>query len=399
MRIVLSLLLIVCFAPHFGIAADSLLPADWNAVQAANRVMDRLVCVTASEVKGAHDAGLALVGDHAFVVAELNDGQAGEDPAWPGIYVALSVVELATRTVEKVIPVARGNQAFENETLPTGACFVPRLLPLDARTLRCFFASEQPGRRQSQMWYMDLDVESREFTNRIFRVQLKTAAGTFDMQPQHLHADAARQGFPRPAQDYGLYLIDAFKRFGGRTYAVLNNFPGGQNALAVVNGRCDTLEVIGHFNQPDKLRLTESAVNQLPDGSWLAICRQDGGNGNYVFSTSRDGAEWTVGEHREFVPQGTNSKPTLDRFGGVYYLGWQEKTRLGGVSRSVFNLDVSRDGRTWERKYRFETEKSFQYPVFCEHRGEIWLCVTQGDSSPSRKERIMFGKLEALAGK
>jgi hypothetical protein len=94
------------------------------------------------------------------------------------------------------------------------------------------------------------------------------------------------------------------------------------------------------------------------------------------------------------VPNGTNSKPTFDRFGGAYYLGWQENTHIQGVRRSVFNVDISRDGKTWERKYRFETPKSFQYPTFHEHDGVIWLSVTQGDSSPSRKERIMFGKLE-----
>ena len=93
-----------------------------------------------------------------------------------------------------------------------------------------------------------------------------------------------------------------------------------------------------------------------------------------------------------FVPNGANSKPTFDRFGGVYYLGWQ--VRAEGRGRSVFNVDVSRDGKAWERKYRFETPKSFQYPTFHEHEGAIWLSVTQGDSDPSRKERIMFGKLE-----
>jgi hypothetical protein len=55
---------------------------------------------------------------------------------------------------------------------------------------------------------------------------------------------------------------------------------------------------------------------------------------------------------------------------------------------------VSSDGRTWERKYRFETDRSFQYPVLREYGGRIYLTVTQGDLSPSRKERILFGVLE-----
>jgi len=94
------------------------------------------------------------------------------------------------------------------------------------------------------------------------------------------------------------------------------------------------------------------------------------------------------------VPNGTNSKPTFDNFKGIYYLGWQEATKVNGVNRSVFNLDISRDGKTWERKYRFESDKSFQYPSFHEHDGAIWLAVTQGDTDASRKERIMFGRLE-----
>jgi hypothetical protein len=98
----------------------------------------------------------------------------------------------------------------------------------------------------------------------------------------------------------------------------------------------------------------------------------------------------------EVVPNGLNSKPTFDRFGDLYYLGWQENTKIQNANRSVFNIDISKDGIHWERKYRFETPKSFQYPTFHEHEGVIWLNVTQGDSSGSRKERIMFGKLEDL---
>lgn len=67
---------------------------------------------------------------------------------------------------------------------------------------------------------------------------------------------------------------------------------------------------------------------------------------------------------------------------------------MHGVYRSVFNADVSGDGTTWERKYPFKTPQSFQYPSSHEHEGSIWLVVTQGDSDASRKERIMFGKLQ-----
>jgi hypothetical protein len=123
----------------------------------------------------------------------------------------------------------------------------------------------------------------------------------------------------------------------------------------------------------------------------MAICRNDGGN--YHFTTSKDGKTWSVGQTMPFVPNGLNSKPTFDKFGGVYYLGWQENTRVHDCNRSVFNVDISRDGRTWERKYRFESPHSFQYPTFHEHDGKIWLTVTQSDHGGS-SDRIMFGKLE-----
>ena len=252
-------------------ASESLLPPNWDPVLAGDQVLARLVCITAPKVKGAHDAEMAIVEGHAYIVA-------------------------------------------------------------------------------------------------------------------------AAQGFTKPAKDFGLYLFDSFKVFDGQTYVAINNFPGKQNALARVHDDFATFEILGHYNKPQTEKLSESAVNRLPDGTWLAICRNDGGN--YHFTTSQDGKTWTAGQELPFVPNGANSKPTFDKFGDTYYLGWQERTHIHGVSRSVFNLEVSRDGKTWERKYRFETTKSFQYPTFHESDGDIWLCVTQGDSSPSRKERIMFGKLE-----
>ena len=379
----------------FSVPQAKLLPAGWDAKQAADKVLAGLVSVTAPQVKGAHDAELAIVGDRAFVVYEANDVRASESAAWSFIYSALSVVNLKTLKVEQVIPLAKSEQAFANETLPAGSCFVPRIIKKDEQTVRCYFASEAPGKRQAQMWYTDFDLGRMAFDNRIHRVKIKTAAGTFDMQPQYFHADAAAQGFKRKPKDFGLYLFDSFKQFDGRTYVALNNFPVGQNALAIANESLDTFEVLGHYNEPQTAQLSESAVNRLPDGTWMAICRND--KGNYHFSTSADGKTWSVGRELLCVTNGANSKPTFDRFNGIYYLGWQERTQIGGVNRSVFNVDISADGKTWERKYRFETGKSFQYPTFRQHQDTIYLTVTQGDTDSSRKERIMFGKLEPLA--
>jgi hypothetical protein len=372
----------------------TILPANWNPKAAADKVMAGLVKVTAPQVKGAHDAEFVCVGDRAYVVSEVNDLKGGEDGGWPFIYSTLSIVNLETLKTERVIDFAKGEQTFANETLPVGACWVPRIIQKDANALRCYFVSQDPGKRQSQMWYRDFDLGRDEFAPTIHKAKLKTAAGTFDFQPKHFHADAVTHGFKKKASDSFFFVFDSFKEFDGKLYVALNNFTGQQNALALVHDDLETFEVIGHYNEPQSAALSESAVNRLPDGTWMAICRND--KGNYHFTTSKDGKTWTIGEPKPFVPNGLNSKPTFEKFGGIYYLGWQEATSIEGANRSVFNVNISRDGRTWERKYRFETPQSFQYPAFHEHEGAIWLCVTQGDTDPSRKERIMFGKLEDL---
>jgi hypothetical protein len=343
----------------------TLLPSRWDAKQAGDRVLAQLVNVCLPTVKGAHDADLLIVDGKAYVVYMANDVQPGENAAWPFVYNALSVVDVASRRAEHTVTFAASGKAYANETLPVGACFVPRLLRNDGRTLRS-----------------------------IHRARIETGAGVSPMQPRHLYRAAVARGLTRPERDCGLYLIDGFKEFDGRRCAVVNNFSIAQNAWAVLNEACDQFTVLGHYFEPTAAALSESAVNRLPDGTWCAISRQEGGDHNYLFTRSPDGVHWTPHEASAFVPNGTNSKPTFDRFGGVYYLGWQEATRVRGVFRSVFNLDVSRDGRRWERKYRFETDRSFQYPTFREYQGAIYLTVTQGDSSDQRKERIMFGRLE-----
>jgi hypothetical protein len=377
----------------FPISAEPLLPPAWDPVLAGDILMKQLVNTSAPQVKGAHDAEFVCVGERAYLVAEANDLKAGESAGWPFIYATMSIVNLKTLQTERHIDFAKSEQCFENETLPVGACFVPRIISKGTNTLRCYFTSEDPGRRQSQMWYRDFDLKTGEFAPTIHRAKLKTAAGTFDFQPQYFYADAAAQGFAKAASDSSFFIFDSFKRFDGQLYVALNNFTGKQNALSLVHDDLATFEVLGHFNEPQSAQLSESAVNRLPDGTWMAICRNDAGN--YHFTTSQDGKIWSAGQELPSVSNGTNSKPTFDRFGDLYYLGWQEAANFQGVHRSVFNLDVSRDGRTWERKYRFETAQSFQYPTFHEHEGTIWLSVTQGDKSSSRKERIMFGKLES----
>ena len=372
----------------------SLLPTGWDAKAAGDKVMASLIKVTGPDVKGAHDSHLAIVGDRAFVISEVNDRQAGEAASWPFIYTSLSIIDLRNERLLDVMTVARSEQAFANETLPVGACFVPRVKQIGPQTLRCWFASEQPGKRQSQTYYRDFDLGSLTFEKEIHRMKLTTSDGTFDLQPKPFHDDATKQGFQRKPVDAGLYMFDNFKEFDGKTYIAINNYLGAQQALCTMNAAADTLTVVGHFNGPGEPALTEPAVNRLPDGTWLAISRKENGDRNYWFSESKDGKTWTAGGEKDFVKNGAASKPTFDKFHGIYYLGWQERTAISKVGRSVFNIDVSTDGKTWERKYRFETTKSFQYPTFIGSNGQVWLCVTQGDSDPSRKERIMFGRLE-----
>lgn len=368
----------------------ALLPSGWDPVAAGNRVLEGLLRVTAASVKGAHDAEFVCVGDFAYVVEHDNDVQPGHG-AGEHQYAVLSVVNLRSRSVEQVMSIAQSGQSFANVKLPKGMCFVPRIRQQDADTLRCYFAS-QPDDQEAITWFRDFDLRTRQFSDRIHKAKLMTAAGIFDMSPAPFHADAVACGFRKPPQQFGLYLFDSFKTFDGSTYVALNNFPGRQNALARLHPDGVTFEVLGHYNEPQTQQLSESSVNRLPDGTWMAICRNE--SGNYLFATSEDGQTWTEGREQPFVKHGDNAKPTFDRFGGCYFLGWQERTRIQHCRRSVFNIDVSRDGIRWERKYRFESANAFQYPSFHEHGGVIWLSVTQSDHGGST-DRIMFGQLES----
>jgi|UniRef100_UPI003782D823 hypothetical protein len=370
-------------------STKSLLPANWDPALAGDIVMQGLVRVSAPQVKGAHDAEFVCVGERAYLVEHDNDVSPGHG-AGAAMYCVLSVVNLKTLQVEKTHLLAKAGQAFANVTLPQAQVFVPRIIRKDEHTLRTYFCSKSAS---ELTWYRDFDLRTQSFEDSIHKAKLKTAAGTFDMEPRHFHADAAALGFKRPAVNHGLYIFDSFKEFDGRRYVALNNFPGKQNALAVLHDDFTTFEVIGHYNEPQSQQLSESAVNRLPDGTWMAIVRNDAGN--YHFTTSQDGKTWTAAEPKPFVPNGLNSKPTFDKFGGVYYLGWQENTKIQNCNRSVFNVDISRDGKTWQRKYRFESPHSFQYPTFHEHEGTLWLTVSQSDHGGST-DRIMFGKLEAV---
>ena len=156
----LTALLVGCSTPkEEPKPSASLLPVGWDAKAAGDKVMAGLFKVTGPEVKGAHDAHFTIVGDRAYVVTEVNDRQAGEAAQWPFVYATLSIVDLRNERLLDVMTLARSEQAFANETLPVGACFVPRIKQVGPKTPRCWFASEQPGKRQSQTYYRDFDPE------------------------------------------------------------------------------------------------------------------------------------------------------------------------------------------------------------------------------------------------
>jgi len=376
----------------------SILPADWDPQKAGDRLLASLATITPPEVLGAHDAAMVMRDGWAYVVAEVNDESEGEAASRPEIYSTLTVLETGTGRVAGTFPIARAGQAFANHQLPHGACFVPRIADLGDR-LRCFFTVQQPGVAQASAWYRDFDPVLGVFSDSVHPLFLETAAGVEPMTPAVFHRDAARSGFQRPPVDHGLYLFDSFKVVDGEVYIALNNYPGKQNALARVQPSWDTFRILGHYNRPEEVGMSESAVQRLPDGCWLAICRCDGGDRNYRFTESRDGGvSWTEATQDPAVQDGTNSKPTFDCFAGIYFLGWQDAERVGGVHRSVFNLELSRDGRSWERCLRIESDAGFQYPTFAAHGGRLFVCATQGHPGVGGKRRIVFGEVPLPAG-
>ncbi|WOK07021.1 hypothetical protein RT717_00095 [Imperialibacter roseus] len=161
--LLLAAVLSVAGQPAQVNAGEAILPADWNPKLAADLVIANLIKVTSPEAKGAHDASFVIVGNHAYIATMINDVQPGENPEWPYVYDALSIVNIETQKVGRIIPFVKGGQVFDNATLPEGACFVPRIIQINKSYIRCFFASEEPGKRQSQVWYIDFDLKKTSF--------------------------------------------------------------------------------------------------------------------------------------------------------------------------------------------------------------------------------------------
>lgn len=353
---------------------------------AADAVLRALIPVTLPSMLGVHDAHMAIVHGKAYIVYEANDVCEGESDRWPYVYCAMSIVDIQANAVEAVLPIARSGQVFENAALPPGQCFVPRVLALDDATLRVYFVSQDAGVREEEVWYTDFDVAERRFTGHIHRVRVKTPEGTLPLQPRHHFAHAAAQGYARPAIDYAMYLFDILlPPIDGRIYVVLNNFQAKLNTLAVFDDACETLTLLGSMIEPGGADLSEAGIQRLPDGGWLAILRRDDGDCNCLLSASTDGLRWSPAVSSPLIENGSNSKPTLHRFGDTYFMGWQEKP-----GRTRFNIETSRDGLAWARAFSFDLpDGTLQYPSLCAYGGDIYLCAT----GLSARDEIVFGRL------
>lgn len=355
---------------------------DYSAEVAANHIMNEALVVNNDVMKGVHDAQFVIINDKAYIVYEANDVQAGEYAGWDYVYAALSIVDLKTHQVEKIVKIAKSEQVFANLTLPHGAAFVPRIAKLDENTLRIYFASEEPGVRNAITYYIDYDLKTETLSDNVYPLKYKNSLGEIVyFTTEEYYKDYILTGYTAYEADYGAYLLDIFYK-GDTTYIALNNFAGAQVSLAKFNEEMNTVELISHIaNSNSYNKFTEHGIIQKEDGSFMTIMREER-RGNYFFTYSEDGINWTAPVEEVFVVSGTNSKPTLDNFNGYYLMGWND------TDRSVYRLQYSKDCKNWIDLYTFYSDTTFQYPSFEMYNNEIYYCATIGN-----KQQIIFGKL------
>ena len=354
---------------------------NYSPAAAGNKVLENALIVTASNVKGAHDAQFVIKDGKAYIVYEANDVRPGEASSWDFVYCAMSVVDIKTNTVEKTVKFSENMQQYANETLMHGCTFVPRITVKDEKTLRLYFASEDPGVRQSLTYFIDYDIAEGKFGENIYRLQLKTDAGTVDFTPQNYIDQTLASGHRCFTSGYGAFLFDIFDECG-KKYIALNNYANGQNALAVFNDGLDCVEIIGHIGEgTENFKTTESGIMRKNDGSWMSVLREEK-TGIYRFSYSLDGEKWSYPRIENFAKTGTATKATLNNFCGTYFMSWADS------SRSCMRFMYSADALTWTDLITVYSPTTFQYPSFVMYENEIYYTATMGD-----KETIVFGKL------
>ena len=246
---------------------------NYSPEKAGDEVIKSMITVTDSVVKGAHDAHFLIHDGKAYIVYEANDVKEGEAAEWDFVYCAMSIVDLKTGAVEVKI-ISRGEQVFANETLDTGATFVPRIIKKDENTLRIFFTSERPNVRQSLMYYIDYDVKSGTLDQNVYRMKLLTPEGKVDFTPKAYYDLAIAAGMECFSSDHSAFIFDIME-YDGKKYVALNNFAGKQNALGMLNDTLDCISVIGHFGVGNsKVQLSESGIMRKNDGTWMSIIRK-----------------------------------------------------------------------------------------------------------------------------
>ena len=348
---------------------------------AGDAAMENMICVSSKEMRGTHDAQFICANGKAYIVYEANNEMAGENGTYAGQYSALAVVDLNTFTLESVEKFAYGGQKYANTNITKGSAFVPRVIQKDEYTLRFFFANiiKDTG---EYIYYVDYDLATATFDDEAYRLKIMTPEGekplTAELYIKLFRAD----GHACLDKYFGLYLFDIFE-IGDTKYIALNNFETGQNSLAKFNDTYDCIEIVGNIGGVyDSVMTTESGIVQRADGTWMAILRNERGDKNYRFSYSEDGKVWSEPVSKDFLQNGTHSKPTLTRYGDYYFMGWNE------YSREIFHLAYSKDGESWTPLYSFYAPTTFQYPEFEMYNGQMYFSVTTGS-----KEQICFGKL------
>lgn len=355
--------------------------ANYSPVAAGNRALENAVTVTGPNVKGAHDAQFVIADDKAYIVYEANDVQAGENSSWDYIYCAMTIVDIQTNKVEKIVKFSKSLQQYDNDTLPKGCTFVPRIVKKDDATMRVYFSSEDPGNRESHTYYIDYDIASGKFDNNIYKLQLMTPQGKVDFTPTEYVKLTQAAGNACYPESHSAYLFDIFD-YDGVKYITLNNFANGQNALAKFNDSLDCVEVIGHIGEgTTAIKTTESAIMCKNDGTWMSILRDERSD-SYMFSYSDDGVKWSQPAVGDVAFTGSATKPTLDNFYGQYFMSWADN------SRSCMRFMTSSDAEQWSDVVTVYSPTTFQYPMFELYNNEIYYTATMGN-----KETIVFGKL------
>lgn len=90
---------------------QNLLPPEWNPKLAGDEVMKRLINVTASQVKGAHDAEFVCVGERAYIVEHDNDVEPGHNARTKEIHGAY---QFASFYLQASIGVFVARQTWQN---------------------------------------------------------------------------------------------------------------------------------------------------------------------------------------------------------------------------------------------------------------------------------------------